>query len=206
MHEYFTDDLKYVADAIVETRPAWDSIDVKSEDEAIGLPYHVIERLAITHRRMKEEPGFTGFRELIHTLSASERPDEQALATMFKRFKDLLVTLAEADVEPFLARRETAIEIIESSMRGGDWQAVDSELRYLQHSAERYWRYASNEPPAQPLNDRDLKVLHSVAKTINREGHNRRIQECQTADGFRNRAYDKMQMLLEVLDNLNLLR
>lgn len=209
MHEYFPENLKYVADAIVETRPAWDRIDVKSEDEAIGLPHAVIERLAITYDGMLEEPGFTGFRQMIRTLSASERPDERELATVFERFLDLLITLWKSDVLPFLARKRTAQEIVESTMKGGDWCAVATDLQYLEGTAERYWRYASAElydgPPAQYLNEGDMKILRSAAATINREGQVRRIQECQNADK-KNRAYDKMQMLLLLLDELGLLR
>lgn len=211
MQEFFSDDLRYVADAILETHPFWQDIDVTSRTQAAALPEHVIEELAETYDRLMEGPGFRDLRETIKTLQANKRQDERDAALLMQQFLDLLKTLWDADVEPFALRKWNAQEIVESTMTGGDWESVAKDLQYLQGAAERYWRYASPElydgPPQQYLSEDDMRVLRTVAKTINREGHGHRIQECQTADGLRkNRAYDKMQMLLQLLDEVHLLK
>ena len=94
-------------------------------------------------------------------------------------------------------------------MKGGDWAAVTEDLQYLQDASERYWHYASDAhfdgAAGRHLSEHDMQLLQSIANTINSEGHVRRIQVCQNADA-KNRAYDKMQMLLQLLDELGLLR
>jgi hypothetical protein len=208
IRKYLPDELQYVADALRETIPYWESIDTGSADQASSLPHDVLVLLAETYVRMFDTSAFSTLKRARDQLSASGIADEVDAARVIDRMNDLFTTLCNSRVAEFAERLPTDAEIVERTMAGGDWTAVSPELVYLRGAAERFWRYASPKfydgPPRQHLSNEDMRVLTSVAKTIYREGHDHRIQECQTADGFQNRAYDKMQMLSQLLDEVGL--
>lgn len=209
MHEFLPASHASIADALIETRMYWEDLDPQSIDDVTQLPEDVIERLAVAYFEMYHEIDFQPLREQIETLTQSKRKEERQAGDVLDRFLTLLGTLYTADVEPFARRRPTAAEFVESTMSGGDWDAVPEDLRYLQGVSERYWRYVCPDlyegNPQQDLTARDKRALQSVAKTVNREGHWKRMIECKHADA-KNVVYQKMQCIFELLDMLDLLR
>lgn len=208
MHEFLPASHASIADALIETRMYWEDLNTESVDEVVQLPEDVIERLAIAYFEMYEDLEFEPLRKSIKTLSASEQERERQAGDVLERFFSLLCTLYKANVEPFVCRRPTAAEFVEQRMSGGDWDAVPEDLRYLQGVSERFWRYTSPDlyegNPQQDLTSQDKRMLHSVAKTVNREGHQNILMKCISTDG-NNNALRKMCCLMELLDQLGLL-
>ena len=208
VHEYFSSELQYVADAINATEPSWDGIDPEDRATVAALPEDVIEVLGETCNQLMSEPGFRELRNVESQLLESRDSQEREAGEKIKRFQRILRTLGDAEVEAFTRKLPTIEEIVEGSMAHGDWSSVPEDLKYLQGVAERYWRFAIAEfydgPAEDHLEEHDLQVFRSVAKVINREGHMQRIFDCEREDP-KNSAYNKMDCVLQVLDQLGLL-
>lgn len=206
MRDHFPDNLRYLYDAIEETRPIWKGIRELSPSQIVERSREVAGRLANLFATSRDSGDLMELRKVQGRFEGSADEDERKYCKSIRGFMILLTTLAKERVPEFIPYEIDHYAYIDARMAEGNWERVPSELRYLESPAERFWRIEDRkeESVMEYLTDEDVEELRAIAEKFRSNDHERMLEEYRKSFKSFDPVYEKIDCLLSIIDQLDL--